>query len=688
MPMTEAELLTILKNQEADTIKSDDYVESLNRDLFASYSQDPDGNEIDGRSQVVSSDHYDQVESDQPTLARIFLGSNKVMTFQPFGEADAEECRQKTDYADYLIRGQKDSFKTIHDWIKEPGFSLFSVVKFYPEETEQVEYVAHEDISLEELTVLMEDLEKLPRVLRVEVESQDEEEGVYSVRFRVVREKKKITIANVPNNAFVITRGASSKDDAVMVGDDCTKRKGELIAEGYDKKLVKSLVPKGMTRSQMEARRLEEQGGYDPVTGIHWTNDEVLIQYRYVLVDYDEDGIPERRMIVRCGDTVLSNEPYGIVPYAILSQTLMPHTLIGRSRGQQAARLQKQKTAIERGIMDNIYAVTRPGYAIDDSAGSIDGGRVDLDDMMNQEINRIVRVDGDPMSAIMPLVTPYIGGEALQIVQFLEAKKASSLGTIAGNQGLDSDKFYKETATRFEGVREAGTAKIELVARVYAETGFRQLYEGVIWTAQHYQDEATEIMVLGKPLTVDPRKWKYEHYCQSGVGLGAGDSEETIANLGVQLQTQLMMAQDQRFASLVDAKKIYATLDDISRAIGKPDTSRYFNNPDIPEDQLLAMLEQASMQIQILQQQAQQNPLAEAELIRAQAKMAEIQGKETNSMRQFMIKMAQQDKEFNAKMQLELAKLAQGGNQFAATLAKDLTKIELDSNQNIPGAMI
>lgn len=688
MAMTEAELLTILKNQEADTIKSDDYVESLNRDLFASYSQDPYGNEIAGRSQVVASDHYDQVESDQPTLARIFLGSNKVMHFKPFGEADAEECREKTDYADYLIRGQKDSFKTLHDWIKEPGFSLFSVVKFYPEETEKVEYVSYEDISLEELTMFMSDLEGKPKVARVEIESKDESEAGYSVRLRIVRETKKIIIANVPNQAFIITRGATSKDDAVMVGDDATKRKGELIAEGYSKELVKGLIPKGMTRSQMEARRLEEQGGYDPVSGVHWTNDEVLIQYRYVLVDYDEDGIPERRMIVRCGDKILANEPYGIVPYAILSQTLMPHTVIGRSRGQQSARIQKQKTAVKRGIMDNIYSVTRPGYAIDDSSGGMDGGKVDLDDMMNQEINRIVRVDGPPMEAIMTLVTPYIGGEALQVVQYIEAEKASSLGTIASNQGLDSDKFYKETATRFEGVQDSGTAKIELVARVYAETGFRQLYEGVIWTAQHYQDEATEIMVLGKPLTVDPRKWKYEHYCQSGVGLGAGDSEETITNLGVQLQTQLMMAQSPRFANLVDAKKIYSTLDDISRAIGKPDTSRYFNDPDIPEDQLMAMLEQAAMQVQQLQQMAQQNPLAEAELIKAQAKMAEVQGKESNSMRQFIMKMAQQDKEFEAKMRLELAKMAQNGSQFAATLAKDLTGMEIDSGVNVPGAMI
>ena len=154
----------------------------------------------------------------------------------------------------------------------------------------------------------------------------------------------------------------------------------------------------------------------------------------------------------------------------------------------------------------------------------------------------VIRVDGSPSNHLLPFTTPYIGDSALQIVQYIDAKKVSALGHYQNNQGLDSDKFYKETATRFEGVDESGKAKIELVCRVYAEIGFRQLYEGVIWTAQHYQDDATEIMVLGEQLQIDPRTWRYEHYCSCEVGLGAGDSETVLENLSVQLNTMIQMA--------------------------------------------------------------------------------------------------------------------------------------------------
>lgn len=664
--MSEAELLAVVKSQLGNSIKySNDDFNAVNEKLIDSYNQELYGNEVDGRSQVVSSDHYDMVESDMPPLARIFLGSNKIMSFQPFGEDDKEECRQKTEYAHYLIRGQRDSFKILFDFLKEPGFAKCAVLKFYPEEIRRPEYVSYQGLSEDEMAVVMSDLEGGDKVDSVEVVSHEEREGQrFDVRFKVVKKTKRIAIQNVPVNSFIITRGASSLKDAELVGDVCAKRKGALIAEGFDKKMVRDLPVKGQ-RDTLEQRRFEDQGGYDPQTGYHWTNDEVEIEYLYPLVDRDEDGIPERLMVVKCADRILEVEPYGIEPYAVMSQIPMPHVLIGKSRGEYAAKIQLQRTAVERGLMDNIYSVLRPRMAVDDSAGSIEGGKVDLDDLMTDQIDGIIRVDGSPMDSLMPIVTPYIGDSALQVIQYLDAKKGQSLGNQAVTQGLNADQFYKETATRFEGVQDLGQAKIELLARVYAETGFRQLFEGVIWTAQHYQDDACEIMVLGKPLIVDPRKWRYEHYCQSNVGLGAGDSEQAITNLGVTLQTQMGLAQ--MGSPLVDSKKLYNTLDDLSRAMGKPDTSRYFNDPEQPQQLLQAQLEQAMQMIAQMQQQMQMgDPIKQAELIRAEAKLVEAESKQN----------------------IEAAKIDQKNQQFIADMAARLTELELKYSQNVPGSIV
>lgn len=646
--MTETELLTVLKCQLADSIKyaTDDF-NTANLELDNAYRQKPYGNEEDGRSRVISSDVYDTVESDMPSFARVFLSATSVMKFIPTNKDDAEECEQKTKYANWLIRGQRDSFKTLHDLLKEPGKAKCSVAHYGIEEATKPEYVFYEGLSEDELALLVSDFEQKDDIDSVEIESQDEDkDGKFTVRFRLTRTIKRICISTIPPECFIISRGAECKDTAMLVGHESTMTKGELIAQGYSKAIVKTLKPNAEKGRELTQNRYEDQGGYDYKSGYHWTNEEVTLQTLFPLVDFDDDGIPERRMVIKCGEEILENEPYPHVPYAIFSQILEPHSAIGISRGEQAARYQLEKTAIKRGMLDNIYAVNRPRLAVDDSEGSIDGGKVDLDDALNHQIFGLIRTDGPPMQALMPIETPYIGDKALQVIQYIDSERSSTLGNQMANQALDSDQLGKETATRFQGVEDAQQAKIELVARVYAETGFRQLYEGVIWVAQHYQDDAVEIMVLGQPLMVDPRRWRYEHYCQSQVGLGAGDSQESIANLGAIIQQQMMLIQ--QGAPLADWQKLYNSLDDLTRIMGKPDPSRYWNNPETPQETLMAQLHNMEMAMKQMEQELKTN----GSLAAAEAKKAEASFKST------MVATAQKSDETKIKHDIEMRKLA------------------------------
>lgn len=678
--MNKEEILTILEAQEAGTVKSDDTFEALNRSLLDSYNQEKYGTEEEGRSQVVASDHFDTVESDMPSLARIFLGHGKILHFKAYNEADKEEAEQKTMLADYYIRQQPDSFKILYDWLKEPGMAKCSVVKYYFEEKRKVHYETYKGLDIDELTLQMEDLEKQDGVEKIDVDAQDETgEGKFEVRFKITKTQKKIKIANVPIENFGITRNVQFVQDASLAFDICYKTKGELIADGYPKEVIKGLEPSNEVDKQMARKRSKDQGGYSGRDDQHWTNETVKIKYMYSLIDEDGDGIPERRMIVMAGeDEILEDIPYDRCPYAILTQIPMPHVLIGKSRGERAADIQKQKTAVDRGVMDNIYAHSRPRIAHDDSVGGIDGGKVDLDELMSHEIGGTVRTDGDPRSVLFPIVEPYIGSDALQVIQYLDSKKSSSLGTNAANQGLDSDKFYKETATRFEGIQSSSQAKIELVCRVFAEMGFRELYEGVIWTAQHYQDTETELRVLGKQFIVDPRAWQHEHYAVSDVGLGAGDSQEAIQNTAAVMEMQLRLADHPRFGGLIDAPKIYKSFDDMVAALGKPDVSEYANDPEIPEDNLQALLEQQILANQQMQQALQlaQNQISEAATIQAQAKLlAEKNKREIEAS-----KLTEQSRQFDAKLNLDR-------NKAVSDAALEATKIEQEYNTNVPGAL-
>ena|SRR6266478_2392617 len=67
------------------------------------YNAEPYGNEIDGSSQIVTTEVRDTVESIMPSLMKIFLSGDKVAQFDPMGPEDEEIADQATDYANYIF---------------------------------------------------------------------------------------------------------------------------------------------------------------------------------------------------------------------------------------------------------------------------------------------------------------------------------------------------------------------------------------------------------------------------------------------------------------------------------------------------------------------------------------------------------------------------------------------------------
>jgi hypothetical protein len=380
------------------------------------------------------------------------------------------------------------------------------------------------------------------------------------------------------------------------------------------------------------------------------------------------------------GNNVLINEPFDHVPYASLSAILMPHKAIGRSRAEITSSTQKQKTVLLRGMLNNMYMVNNPRNVVHPD--------VDLDDMLTVRTNGIVRMDDDtqilPANAVFPLQIPYIGDRTLQVLQYVDQAKAQSTGALLANQGLDADAIGRETATRFTGIEEAGEAKIELIARNYAETGYRKLYEGLAWMVSRFQDTETEFRVLGKALTVNPKSWKYDHHIVSNVGLGAANNDQLIQSLqgiyGIQQQLKL------QGSALTDEADIYNTLDRIVKGLGLPSVDEFFNNPEEPDDLLRAENEILNKALLEAQQMVQnlQNPLAEAEEIKARATLIKAQGDQEVKAAGLLKDM----NEFKEEMRLEFAKLQEDARQADQKTAVDLTTLEVNSGVDIPGSAV
>jgi len=260
-------------------------------------------------------------------------------------------------------------------------------------------------------------------------------------------------------------------------------------------------------------------------------------------------------------------------------------------------------------------------------------------------------------------------------VQYIDAAKSQRTGALMASQGLESDNLHKETATRFSGVEKASEAKIELVARNFAETGFRKLYDGIAWMAAHYQDTKEEFLVLGKPLSIKPTDWKYLHNPVSKVGLGAGSGQQSVQTMQgiIAMQSQLK-AQG---SPLVDDTVIYNSLNEMVMNLGLPRTDMFFNNPEVPEQMMMPHIEKLTQALQMAQQQieqlSQQNPLAEAEMVKQRGLLASKQMQNQNDLLKT-----------NENSRLKELEMIQNGAQFEATLTKDYTELELKNGVDIP----
>jgi hypothetical protein len=684
--LTDKELATLVDYQVDNSVTESGEYLSKDEKYLNYYNGEKVGilSSQEGRSSVISTDVMDLVESDMPSITRVFLGAGDPVAFKPVRRTREaiEEVKLRQAYVSHIIKTIPNSFRTQHAWLKASELQQISALEYGCEEKETTKEKVYQGITEDELAAIVDEIESDPDVSKVEVvETTDEDEPELDVSILVTYNKKEWYMRFIPSEDFLISRNSTCKDDAELVGKRFRKTRGQLVADGLSKDFVDSLpsMTKDEERTTLKSIRYKDQGGEDAYNDsyLQWANQEVEGVDVCVMIDYDGDGISERRHVIKVGNKIIENEPFDHVNYALISSMLMPANVAGVPRAELAIQYQEINSVLMRQTLDNIYSVNNPRHAINDN--------VDVDDFLDIQLNGLVRTD-NPQTDIMPLVTPFIGDKSLQVVAFMDGKKQVTTGANQANQALQADNLHKETATRFDSMEQAATAKIELIARVIAETGYKELWEGIAWFAKHYQDTDLEMRVLGQELTINPSEWKYDHTISAQVGTGAGDDEKTIQNLQGVLQLQMQAFQMQ--SPLVDQSKIYNTMAQIVKAIGKDSVEDYFNNPEQPDQMVEAERDMLKKMVQQMEAM-QQNPLAEAEQVKAEGQMQIKLMEQKYSAQLETMKMQQKQNEeitnLRADFEKQLNEMKFKYTELATKTRYDYDKLETENNNDIKG---
>lgn len=578
------------------------------------------GNEQEGRSQVVTTEVADTIEFIMPSLMRTFTQTDEFVKFMPRQPEDVEGAKQATSYANYVLNCQNNGFVILHNFFKDALLQKLGVVKVYYDETEEAQEEEYTGLSDDELTLLLQDP-------NVEIVSQNTEEygeeGVdemgmpmsdYSVSHDVVIKRMSyggmIKVDNIPPEEFLVSKRAASIEDADFVAHRTTMKVGDLIQMGYDRELVEKYAGYTELDTSSEVQnRFEDVESSDATDSSDMSMRDVLVVESYIKSDYDGDGVAELRRVVTLGSgfEIVENETFDHVPFACLSPILMPHRLVGRSIAELIMDLQLIKSTVLRQLLDNIYLTNNARVAAVE-------GQVNLDDLLNSRAGGIVRMR--QANAVQVLQPPMVGQNAFSLLQYLDEIREQRTGLSKASMGLDADALQSTTATAVAAQMSAAQGKIEMIARVFAETGVKQLFRLVLTLCLHHGKKEQMIRLNNKFVPIDPSNWKHEYDLSVNVGLGSGQTNEKMAFLAQMAQKQeQILLQLGAENPLVDLQQYRNTLAELASMAGFKDASRFFKNPEDtpPQPQQPPPPSEAEMKMQFEQQKFQ----AELELQKA-----------------------------------------------------------------------
>ena len=568
------------------------------------YLGDKLGTEIDGRSQVVSTDVSDTIESLLPNLLRVFTASDKVVHCEPMTAEDVPMAAQATAYLNHVFYKENDGFQLLYNFFKDALIEKNGFLKIYWDDSEKVDYETYENLSIVEKEALQDTKDEIETVEEEvfedesakekfeEVLKQYEMQGVdisqvqvpnfnlYNCKIKRIKKTGRVKIESIPPEEFLIDRGAKSIEDADFVSHKVLMTRSDLVAMGYPQDEVDELPKSDLDiYNDEETVRLADVDDYRISSSTDTSTEKVLVYESYVKYDYDQDGIAELRKIVSAGADghhILSNMPCDSVPFVTITPIPMPHRFYGRSISELVEDVQLMKSTVMRQLLDNMYLTNNNRVAVMD-------GMVNMDDLLTTRPGGIVRTKQPPNQVMQPLQAQPISQQAFPLLSYLDSVREGRTGVSKEAQGLSPDTLNAKTATGVNALMQQTQMRSELIARVFAETGVKDLFKKIFELMVKYQDKEKIIMMSNQYVPVRPTEWKDRFNVSIVVGLGTGskDQQTIMLNSILERQLQAFQLQGGKEMPMVNLKNMYNTLTKMVENAGLKNVETYFVDPDV-----------------------------------------------------------------------------------------------------------
>jgi hypothetical protein len=612
------------------------------------YFREPYGTEVDGLSGIVTSEVQDTIEWILPDLLDVFCSTEKAVCFDPTNAEDVKGAEQATDACNYIFYKQNNGFLVLYTAFKDALMNKNCAVTWRKEEQRVKTIIPVSGATQEELAMVLQDAgedaeieaaREIPGQVLIDpmTGQQVMRPARYDARISKIEKKKKIVVEAFPPENLLIKRDWTSPllQDCPYVCRNMAVSLSELHEMGYTDVTAEELrgsddagISSDTSYRSNRRGSSEEQYGDNPLMADQDDSQTMgFLRIEYVLVDFDGDGISERRCIYRLKDKILKNEEASHVPFCTASPILIQHRWDGMSIAECVSDLQLLGTEITRQTIDSGRLALQPRTKVlTDTNGS---PLANIDDLLDHRAGGIIRQSR--VDAVTEQITPFVGGQMFSLLEYKDQMLTKRTGVSGQSQGLDVNALNRGGAYE-QRVMNAAQKRIKLIARIFAELLVKPMFQGVLKLLTDGDMEKISIRLRNEFVQYDPMEWRDSYDMTANVGLGTGDRDYQTAVLTGVAQRQAGIAMSPFGKLLVLPKHIYNTEARLLEYAGFKNAGDFFNDPgdQVPQPQPPApppqvLVKQMELAADAQKFQALSAQEKEIETLKHQAKIQETQ---------------------------------------------------------------
>lgn len=486
------------------------------------------------KSSLVDTSVADTIEWALPALVKLFFGAETPVIISGVGKNDDKAAKTMNDLIQYQITRKNNAFLVFYNWFKDALLGFGIVKCLWDRET--AENMKTEVVSYDSYNAMTNN----PSVQILGVEPADLFGNVRLSYLETYYKKNNPKLENILISEFLFPPNVKDITDSPFVAHKKRVTLSYLYQRAKDG--IYANVDKIHGNEDIDYDEIEQdlRDNHTVVerSYIERARTEVMLYECYTKLDLDGDGILEDLIVTICEDVILRVEknPFGRHPFFILSPVKDPHRVFAK-RGipEMVGQLQDLKTALIRQMVINIGLTNDPRLIMSEEAINIDdyiSGKAVIRKKSGYAMSDVVQAM--PVQPLHPWT--------FQFLEYVEGQKEARTGITRYNQGLDGNSLNK-TATGISAIMNASNQRLDLIARMFKETGVRELYRFLIGLNQKFVDQNVVIRVADKELTIIPDDLNGDIDLEINANAGISAKEQTMQYLQTMMTCMLQLNQ-------------------------------------------------------------------------------------------------------------------------------------------------